>query len=228
MNLISLKDIHKVYKTKYCETAALKGVSLEINQGEMIAVTGPSGCGKSTLLNIIGLIDKPTSGTYILKGNDALALKDKESAAFRNKSMGFIYQYFALIKEYNVIDNIILPLSVRKISKKDRLGKAEKYLKEVGLIDLAKKYPHELSGGQQQRIAIARALAQETDVIIADEPTGNLDQQTGKDIMNLLVNINSENTTVIIVTHDENIVSYCRRKISMKDGLIINDEILVK
>ena len=226
MGIISLMKIEKQYKTKYTKTNALKGIDLDIGKNEMVAITGPSGCGKSTLLNIIGLIDKPTGGNYLFQGKDTGNIKDKEAAVIRNQKIGFIYQYFALIKEFNVIDNIMLPFNVRSMSRKQKKERAEKYLREVGLLETAKKHPYELSGGQQQRIAISRALAQETDILLADEPTGNLDQDTGKDIMNLLVNINKSGKTVIVVTHDEDVVAYCKRRIAMKDGHIISDTLI--
>ncbi|WP_160676767.1 ABC transporter ATP-binding protein [Clostridium sp. C8-1-8] len=228
MSIISLSKINKVYETKQTKTIGLREINLEIKSNEMVAIMGPSGCGKSTLLNIIGLIDKPTSGLYYHNEKDTSTLNDQEAAAIRNRKIGFIYQYFALIKEFNIIENIMLPLNVRKLTKKDKLEIAFQHLKEVGLEDVAKKYPNELSGGQQQRIAIARALGQDTDVILADEPTGNLDQDTGKDIMNLLVSINKKGKTIVIVTHDEKIVSYCNRKITMKDGGIVADEVLIE
>lgn len=224
MSIITLKSVYKTYETKYSKTVALNKIDLSIEKNEMVAIMGPSGCGKSTLLNILGFIDSPTSGAYLFEDNDSSKLKDNETSILRNKRIGFIYQYFALIKEFNSIDNIMLPLKIRDIPKKEKKQIAEKYLNQVGLSEVLKKYPNELSGGQQQRIAIARTLAQETDVILADEPTGNLDQETGKDIMNMLVEINKSGKTIIIVTHDENVASYCDRKVIMKDGLIISDE----
>jgi len=223
MSIISLMKVDKQYETKYTKTNALKGIDLDIEKNEMVAITGPSGCGKSTLLNIIGLIDKSTRGSYFFQGKDTSNIKDKEAAVIRNEKIGFIYQYFALIKEFNVIENVMLPFNVRSMTRKQKKEKAKIYLSEVGLSDISKKHPYELSGGQQQRVAISRALAQETDVLLADEPTGNLDQDTGKDIMNLLVNINKNGKTVIVVTHDENVVAYCKRRIAMKDGHIISD-----
>lgn len=223
MSFISLRNLDKVYITKQTKTCALKKINLEIEENQMVAIMGPSGCGKSTLLNIMGLIDVPTGGVYLHRGKDSRTLSDKEAAIIRNEKIGFVYQYFALIKEYTVIENIMLPLNIRKMNKKSKRHIAEKYLNEVGLSDVAQKYPNELSGGQQQRIAISRALAQETDIILADEPTGNLDQDTGKDIMNLLANINNRGKTIIIVTHDNNIASYCNRKITMRDGEILSD-----
>jgi len=223
MSIISLMKVDKQYETKYTKTNALKGIDLDIEKNEMVAITGPSGCGKSTLLNIIGLIDKSTRGSYFFQGKDTSNIKDKEAAVIRNEKIGFIYQYFALIKEFNVIENVMLPFNVRSMTRKQKKEKAKIYLSEVGLSDISKKHPYELSGGQQQRVAISRALAQETDVLLADEPTGNLDQDTGKDIMNLLANINKNGKTVIVVTHDENVVAYCKRRIAMKDGHIISD-----
>lgn len=223
MNIISLRDLDKVYFTKQSKTYALKKINLEIRENDMVAIMGPSGCGKSTLLNIIGLIDTQTNGVYLHRERDSRTLSDKEAAIIRNEKIGFVYQYFALIKEYTVIENIMLPLNIRKMHKKEKIQIAERYLEEVGLSEVAQKYPNELSGGQQQRIAISRALAQETDIILADEPTGNLDQDTGKDIMNLLLNINNRGKTVIVVTHDNTIASYCNRKIAMRDGEILSD-----
>jgi len=200
-----------------------KIVDLEINSREVVAIMGASGCGKSTLMNIIGLIDKQTKGNYFFDGEDSTKLDDKAAAFIRNRKIGFVYQYFALIKEINILENVMLPLNVRKLSKNQKKEEALKQLKAVGLEMVKKKYPFELSGGQQQRVAIARALAQETDIILADEPTGNLDRKTGCDIIELLVNLNNKGKTIIIITHDDNIAAYCNRKIKMNDGKIISD-----
>lgn len=221
MELINLKNIEKVYKTKYNETRALNGIDLVINKEDLIAITGPSGCGKSTLMNILGLIDKQTNGEYKLKEKNTFNLKDKESSMLRNKEIGFIYQHFALINELNLLENVSIPLNIRKISSENKKAKAIEYLKKVGLDGLEKKYPYELSGGQQQRVAIARALAQETDIILADEPTGNLDEKTGEDIIKRLVDLNKLGKTIIIITHDNKIASYCKKIIEMKDGKIV-------
>lgn len=221
MELMILKDIKKVYKTKYNETVALHDLDLIINKNDLIAITGPSGCGKSTLMNILGLIDKQTNGEYILKGKNTSNLGDKESSTLRNKEIGFIYQHFALINELNLLENVTIPLNIRKMSNKDKNEIGKKYLKKVGLGGLERKYPYELSGGQQQRVAIARALAQETDIILADEPTGNLDEKNSEEILKLLTNLNNDGKTVVIITHDNTIANHCKKIIKMKDGKII-------
>lgn len=221
MELMKLENISKVYKTKYNETVALNNISLKINQGDLIAITGPSGCGKSTLMNILGLIDKQTSGKYIFKETNTSSLTDKESSILRNKEIGFIYQHFALINELNLLDNVIVPLNIRKISDKEKKRIGKEYLKKVGLEGLEKKYPYELSGGQQQRVAIARTLAQEADVILADEPTGNLDEKTSTEILKLLIDLNSTGKTIIIITHDNKIANHCKKILKIKDGTII-------
>lgn len=221
MELINLKNVKKVYKTKYNETRALNGIDLVINKEDLIAITGPSGCGKSTLMNILGLIDKQTDGEYKLKDKNTFNLKDKESSMLRNKEIGFIYQHFALINELNLLENVSIPLNIRKNSSENKKAKAIEYLRKVGLEGLEKKYPYELSGGQQQRVAIARALAQETDIILADEPTGNLDEKNSEDIIKRLVDLNKLGKTIIIITHDNKIASYCKKIIEMKDGKIV-------
>ncbi|OPX49117.1 ABC transporter ATP-binding protein [Clostridium thermobutyricum] len=221
MELMRLKDIGKIYKTKYNETVALHDVDLIVNKKDLIAITGPSGCGKSTLMNILGLIDKQTKGEYILKGKNTSNLGDKESSILRNKEIGFIYQHFALINELNLLENVIIPLNIRKMSDKDKKENGKKYLKKVGLEGLERKYPYELSGGQQQRVAIARALAQETDIILADEPTGNLDEKNSEEILKLLIELNNDGKTVVVITHDNNIAKHCKKIIKMKDGKII-------
>ena len=222
MELMRLKNIEKVYKTKYNETVALRNLNLIINKNDLIAITGPSGCGKSTLMNILGLIDKQTSGEYILKGKPTSNLSDKESSILRNREIGFIYQHFALINELNLLENVTIPLNIRKINDKTKKEIGREYLKKVGLEGLEKKYPYELSGGQQQRVAIARALAQETDIILADEPTGNLDEKNSEEILKLLIDLNNYGKTIVIITHDNKIASHCKRIIKMKDGQIIN------
>ena len=222
MELMRLKNIEKVYKTKYNETVALRNLNLIINKNDLIAITGPSGCGKSTLMNILGLIDKQTSGEYILKGKLTSNLSDKESSILRNREIGFIYQHFALINELSLLENVTIPLNIRKINDKTKKEIGREYLKKVGLEGLEKKYPYELSGGQQQRVAIARALAQETDIILADEPTGNLDEKNSEEILKLLIDLNNYGKTIVIITHDNKIASHCKRIIKMKDGQIIN------
>lgn len=222
MNIIDLKNIKKVYGKGDAETVALKNIDLSIKKGEMIAIMGPSGSGKSTLLNIIGCIDTPTSGNYSLNGKEINNLNFNKLATIRNRNISFVFQEFALLKEFTVLDNVILPLNFRKMSSKEKKDSALKYLKKLQIEDLANKKVMNLSGGQKQRVAIARSLVQESELILADEPTGSLDQENGKNIMTILKNLNkSEGKTVIIVTHDMNIANYCDNVINMRDGLII-------
>lgn len=222
MNIIELKDIKKVYGKNSAETIALKNINLSIKKGEMIAIMGPSGCGKSTLLNIIGCIDTPNSGTYSLNGQEINKLNFNKLAKIRNRNISFVFQEFALLKEFSVLDNVMLPLNFRKMTSKEKKSLALKYLKKLQIEDLANKKVINLSGGQQQRVAISRSLVQESDLILADEPTGSLDQENGKNIMTILKNLNKdEGKTIIIVTHDINIAGYCDNIINMKDGIIL-------
>lgn len=220
-NLISLKKISKEYITDEVHTRALIDIDLTIDSGEMVAIMGPSGSGKSTLLNILGLLDKSNSGMYTYNNKDISKVSDKEIYKFRNEEFSFIFQYFALIKEYTILDNVILPLNVRKMSHSERIDIGKKYLEKMGILDQANKKPSQLSGGQQQRVAIARALVQESNVILADEPTGALDQKTGEEIMGILKQLNKEGKTIIIITHDLKIASMCNRIITIKDGKIV-------
>lgn len=222
MNIIELKNIKKIYGKNSAETIALKNINLSIKKGEMIAIMGPSGCGKSTLLNIIGCIDVPNSGTYSLNGQEINKSNFNKLAKIRNKNISFVFQEFALLKEFSVLDNVILPLNFRKMTFKEKKLSALKYLKKLQIEDLANKKVINLSGGQQQRVAIARSLVQESELILADEPTGALDQENGKNIMSILKNLNKdEGKTVIIVTHDMNIAKYCDKVINMRDGVIL-------
>jgi putative ABC transport system ATP-binding protein len=222
MNILELKDVSKIYDNN---TIVLENINLSIEQGESIAIMGPSGSGKSTLLNILGLVDSKTSGNYYINGNDVKELIKNKPHILRNKLFGFVFQYFALLKQYTVLENVMLPLTYRKCSNKERLEKSKFYLEKVGLIDHKDKKINKLSGGQQQRAAIARALATEAEIILADEPTGNLDQKTGQDIMDLLFQINKSGKTIIIVTHDYNIAKQCSRIIRIIDGKIASDEL---
>lgn len=231
MSYIQLMDITKDYGKNQEIVHALNKVNLNIKKGEMIAILGTSGSGKSTLLNLIGCLDKCTNGKYVLNGNDITNYTDKELAIIRNIHMGFIFQNFSLITDYNVIENVEIPLLYRNLllGKDKKLNKykikslALKYLKEVGMDGQANKKITELSGGQQQRVAIARALVNTPDIILADEPTGSLDKKNSLNIINILKNINETiNTTVIVVTHDEQIAKFCNRIITMEDGIIIN------
>lgn len=223
--IISLKNITKIYGKDEAKTVALNNVSLNINAGDFIGIMGPSGCGKSTLLNIIGAIDLPTSGEYKLKGKVIEKSNINKLSKVRNKEIGFIFQNFALIKDYTVYENVALPLKFRKMGKKEKDKKITKYLEDLGMDKYKNKLVENLSGGQQQRVAICRALVQESDLILADEPTGALDQENGKSIMDLLKFLNEKyNKTIILVTHDSNISNYCKKIIKMKDGKIINSD----
>lgn len=219
MSYLSLKNIKKIYGKNDYEVRALDGIDLEVNKGEMIAIMGASGCGKSTLLNILGCIDVPTSGEYFIDKKLVDFNKLSSLNEIRNKEISFIFQNFALIKELSVINNIILPLKFRKGNKKDILEKAEFFIKELGIEGLKNKNVRNLSGGQQQRVAIARALCQETDIILADEPTGALDEENSIKIMSILKDLNIKyGKTIIVVTHDNLVSSYCDKKLKMKDG----------
>lgn len=220
MDIIRFENLSKIYGKSENKLYALKNVNINIKQGEMVAIMGPSGSGKSTLLNIIGFIDEPTEGKYFLRDLELSELHKNMLYKIRNKEIGFVFQYFALLKEYSVLDNVILPLSYRKMSRSNCRKIALEYMEKLGIKDLWNKLPSELSGGQQQRVAIARALVGNPEIILADEPTGALDQKTGEDIMKVLSEINASGKTVIIVTHDINIASYCSRTIDIRDGEI--------
>lgn len=228
--IIKIKNIIRVYGSKDNKNFALNNVSLNIEKGEMIAIMGPSGSGKSTLLNILGCIDVPTSGEYNLNNISVMTLNKTELAKVRNENIGFVFQNFALLNDYSIYENVELPLIYRnkignkKLSKKEIKEKSLSMLEKTGVISQEQKFPPELSGGQQQRVAIARALVGDTDIILADEPTGALDQKTGESIIELLKKINETGKTVIIVTHDINIAKKCKRLIELKDGNIIRDE----
>ncbi|AYE34678.1 ABC transporter ATP-binding protein [Clostridium septicum] len=220
MDFIKLVNISKVYENDF---TALNNINLTINKGEFIALMGPSGSGKSTLLNIIGCLDSSTTGTYILDGNDCTNKKFNKLCDVRNKKIAFIFQNFALIKELNVIENILLPLEYRNnYDKKEVLEKLEKYLIKLGLDEIKYKKVKKLSGGQQQRVAIARALMQGSDLILADEPTGSLDEENGKIIMKILNSLNEdEKKTIIVVTHNLEVAKYCNKIITLRDGMIL-------
>lgn len=223
MELIQLNNIEKIYGSGDNEVVALRNINLKIHKGELVAIVGASGSGKSTLLNIMGALDKPTSGQYMLKKNNINNLKSSEIARVRNKYFGFVVQHFALIKDYTVFENIQIPLEYGKVKLKDRKKRISELLLKLGLQDKANKTPNELSGGQNQRVAIARALANNPEVILADEPTGALDQKTGNDVIESFINLNKEGKTVIIITHDPQIAARCNRIIKIEDGQIIED-----
>lgn len=218
---IVLKKINKKYGKDEAEFNALNNISLNIENGEMVAIMGTSGSGKSTLLNILGCIDHATSGEYYFNGQDVRLLSSSELAEFRNKKIGFIFQYFALLNDYTVFENIELPLIKAKMQKKERRAIIDEYLKKFDIINQRNKRPQELSGGQQQRVAIIRALVTNPSCILADEPTGALDKTTSESIMKILKEINSEGKTIIIVTHDRKIANYCDRIVEIEDGRIV-------
>jgi len=225
MAIIEAKEITKVYSLGDIDVKALRGVSLTINKGEFIAVMGPSGSGKSTFMNILGCLDKPTSGKYILENIDIGDLDRDELAAIRNKKIGFVFQGFNLLPRTSAIENVELPMLYDGIPAKERRQKAIEALKGVGLEGREDHHPNQLSGGQQQRVAIARALVNDAPIILADEPTGNLDTKTSAEIMEILVKLNAKsNITIILVTHENDIAAYSRRIIKFLDGRIISDE----
>ncbi|MCL2323362.1 MAG: ABC transporter ATP-binding protein [Oscillospiraceae bacterium] len=217
---IRLTNVTKVFGEKENEVVALKNVNISIKRGEMVAIMGPSGSGKSTLLNIIGCLDKPTVGNYFLEGISVKNLSQNEIASLRNNKFGFVFQDFALLQEYSSLDNVILPLTYRNQSYSKSIKIGKKYLQKLDIYDKRNKKPCELSGGHQQKVAIARALASNPAIILADEPTGALDQRTGMDIMGIFRNLNFEGKTIIIVTHDRFISSYCHRVIWISDGRV--------
>ena len=217
--MIKLTGINKIYRTEEIETQALENVNLEVQKGEFLSIMGPSGCGKSTLLNIMGLLDSPTSGTIEINGTRTENMGDKELAAFRNQTLGFVFQSFHLINSLNVIDNVELPLLYRKMSSSERTALAKQVLERVGLSHRMKHMPTQLSGGQCQRVAIARAIVGNPDIILADEPTGNLDSKMGAEVMELLHKLNKEDgRTIVMVTHNEAQAKQTTRTIHMLDG----------
>lgn len=218
MAIISMNGISKIYRTKEIETLALENVNLNVEKGDFLSVMGPSGCGKSTMLNIIGLLDDPTSGKVLINDIDTTVMNDKRLAEFRNQTLGFVFQNFHLINSLNVLDNVELPLLYRKSFNGSHAKKAKEVLERVGLSHRMKHFPSQLSGGQCQRVAIARALIGNPEIILADEPTGNLDSKMGAEIMELLFELNREGTTILMVTHDEHIAKTTKRIIRFFDG----------
>lgn len=221
---IELKNITKIYGSKKNKFKALSNINLKINDGEMIAIVGPSGSGKSTLLNIIGTIDNATSGSYILNNININTLKSKDIAKLRNKNFGFIFQYFGLLNDISVYKNVRIPLEYCKCNRTEASKRIDKLLERLGILDKKKYTPKELSGGQCQRVSIARALVNNPNIILADEPTGALDKSTGNEVLNILNEINKSGKTVIIVTHDLDIANKCSRIIKIEDGVIIDDK----
>ena len=219
MTMIKLTGINKIYRTDEIETQALENVNLEVQKGEFLSIMGPSGCGKSTLLNIMGLLDTPTSGTIEINGTHTEGMGDKELAAFRNQTLGFVFQSFHLINSLNVLDNVELPLLYRKMSASERTALAKQVLERVGLSHRMKHMPTQISGGQCQRVAIARAIVGNPQIILADEPTGNLDSKMGAEVMELLHKLNKEDgRTIVMVTHNEAQAKQTARTVRFFDG----------
>ncbi len=227
-NLISLIDLVKHYKVGTYVVKALQSVSIDIKENEYVAIMGPSGSGKSTLMNILGCLDTPTSGSYILNGKDVSQLDDNRLAEIRNKEIGFVFQTFNLLPRYTALENVTLPLIYAGVQRADREERAREVMESVGLGDRTHHKPNELSGGQRQRVAVARALVNRPSIILADEPTGNLDSKTSVDIMNLFDEIHARGNTVILVTHEEDIAHYAQRIIRLMDGEVASDEVNVR
>jgi putative ABC transport system ATP-binding protein len=223
MSIISVKEVIKHYALGTQTVEALRGVSFDIKKGEFIAIMGPSGSGKSTLMNIIGCLDIPTHGTYLLNNQEVSSLDDDALAGIRNKEIGFVFQNFHLLARNSALDNVMLPLKYGGIEKADQITRAKAALSAVGLEDRMDHQPSELSGGQQQRVAIARALVNDPSILFADEPTGNLDSQTGHDVMQLFHNLHDQGQTIILITHENEVAAEAQRTIFIKDGLIESD-----
>ena len=219
--ILKTEKLSKIFRTEEIETIALNQVSLEVNEGEFVAIMGPSGCGKSTLLNILGLLDNPTGGQYYLLGKEVGSLKEKERTQFRKGKIGFVFQSFNLIEELNVFENVELPLIYMHIKAAERKKMVNEILARMNISHRAGHFPQQLSGGQQQRVAIARAVVSKPKLILADEPTGNLDSTNGKEVMTLLTELNQEGTTILMVTHSQHDASYAHRIISLFDGEIV-------
>ncbi|OFX19456.1 MAG: phosphonate ABC transporter ATP-binding protein [Bacteroidetes bacterium GWA2_31_9] len=223
--MIQIEKIKKVFRTEDVETYALNDVNVNVKKGEFVAIMGPSGCGKSTLLNIIGLLDNPTEGSYRFSENEVAKLKEKDRTKFRKGNIGFVFQSFNLIDELNVYENVELPLIYLKMKASERKQKVNEVLSRMKIGHRAKHFPQQLSGGQQQRVAIARAVISNPGLILADEPTGNLDSKNGIEVMNLLTELNQEGTTIIMVTHSERDAGFAHRTINLLDGQVIVEKV---
>ncbi len=221
--VIRIEDLYKIYHLGQQDVKALNGVSLSIRKNEYIAIMGPSGSGKSTMMNILGCLDTPTSGSYILNGTDVSKMEDGELAEVRNKEIGFVFQSFNLLPKYSALENVALPMIYAGVDKQTRLEKARKSLENVGLTNRMDHKPSELSGGQKQRVAIARAVINDPTIILADEPTGNLDTKTSVEIMKIFEKIYREGNTIIVVTHEDDISRFARRIIKLRDGKMESD-----
>lgn len=222
--MIQIENLNKVFRTEEVETSALNDVSLHIKEGEFVAIMGPSGCGKSTLLNIVGLLDNPTYGKYYFDGKEVGTLKERQRTMVRKGNIGFVFQSFNLIDELDVYENIELPLIYLKMKASERKEKVNQILDRMKISHRAKHFPQQLSGGQQQRVAIARAVVAGPKLILADEPTGNLDSKNGMEVMNLLTELNKEGTTIVMVTHSQHDASFTHRVINLFDGQIVTEK----
>ncbi|MCR5551062.1 MAG: ABC transporter ATP-binding protein, partial [Bacteroidales bacterium] len=220
--MLKVENLQKIFRTEEIETVALNGVSFEIKDGEFVAIMGPSGCGKSTLLNILGLLDNPTAGQYWFGDTEVGSLKEKERTRFRKGNIGFIFQSFNLIDELNVFENVELPLKYLNIGARERKERVTAMLKRMNISHRAQHFPQQLSGGQQQRVAIARACVCHPKLILADEPTGNLDSKNGREVMSLLCELNAEGTTIVMVTHSPKDAAQAQRTIDLFDGQVVN------
>ena len=222
--LIDIRDITKVYAMGEERVQALAGVTLDVERGEYVGIMGPSGSGKSTLMNLIGCLDTPTSGSYVLNGREVASMSDDELASIRNQEIGFVFQTFNLLPRTSALQQVELPLVYAGLSRKERRERALEALKAVGLTDRMNHQPSEMSGGQRQRVAIARALINNPSILLADEPTGNLDSQTGYEIMSLFDELNGRGNTIVLVTHEEDIAAHARRIVRLRDGKILQDQ----
>ena len=224
--MIKTENLRKIFRTDEVETWALNEVSIEINEGEFVAVMGPSGCGKSTLLNILGLLDNPTSGSYFLNGTDVAKFTENQRTSLRKGVIGFVFQSFNLIEELNVYENIELPLLYMKIAASERKKRVKEAMDRMAISHRDRHFPQQLSGGQQQRVAIARAVVANPKLILADEPTGNLDSRNGSEVMSLLTELNREGTTIVMVTHSQHDAGYAGRIINLFDGKVVPEVVL--
>jgi len=223
--MIRTNELTKVFRTEEVETTALNKINLEVKEGEYVAVMGPSGCGKSTLLNILGLLDNPSSGSYVFNGTEVANLKERDRTIFRKGNIGFVFQSFNLIDELSVYENVELPLIYLKMKPGERKKRVEDVLERMKIGHRAKHFPQQLSGGQQQRVAIARAVVANPKLILADEPTGNLDSKNGIEVINLLTELNKEGTTIVMVTHSERDASYAHRIVNLFDGQVVTEKV---